>query len=192
MSLGMSWVLRVVGKSPYRQRRGQARRPRRLYLTMEALEPRWVPSIIGLNIISPPAGAAEVGPNGYATGASCFSNADCEFSDSISTLHNDARELSAIVIWGDGTTETLSGAGPSTPEGFNHFYDVNSPSSNQSWQLIFNHDYVDEGTYPYTITITDPDGSSTVSSTVVVADQPIGPLYRRTTEWWKAKLYRAR
>ena len=172
VSWGMSWVLRVVGKSPYRQRWGKARKPRRLYLTMEALEPRWVPSIYNLAMISPPAGAAEVGPNGAANGVACFSPATIEFSDTIS-LHDDARELSAKAIWGDGATETLVAAGPSTPEGGMGFRDLNSPD-NTHWTLGFVHEYVDEGTYPYTITITDPDGSVTIATSIVVADQRVG------------------
>jgi hypothetical protein len=50
---GMSWVLRVVGKGFRLRRRPQVRRPRRLCLELDALEPRFLPTLY-LDSFTPP------------------------------------------------------------------------------------------------------------------------------------------
>ena len=72
-----------------------------------------------------------------------------------------------MIDWGDGSpAQTLTAA---------NFAMIGSPNG-VTFVLNADHVYAEEGTYSYTITVTDPGGSTTlVGGSAIIADAPLIP-----------------
>jgi len=74
---------------------------------------------------------------------------------------------STVVNWGDGSAlQTLTAAN----------YTVTGSNNGALYSIFASHDYTEEGTYAYTVVVTDDGGSTTtISGSAIVADAPLSP-----------------
>ena len=75
---------------------------------------------------------------------------------------------SIVVNWGDGTAaETLTAANIA----------VSGSNNGAVYTITDSHDYTEEGTYAYTIVVTDDGGATTtISGSAIIADAPLTPV----------------
>ena len=67
-----------------------------------------------------------------------------------------------VVNWGDGSAPQTLAAGDLTP--------IGTPNG-VVWAISSAHTYIEEGTFAYTVTVTDNDGASTiVAGSAIIAD----------------------
>ncbi len=72
---------------------------------------------------------------------------------------------SVVVNWGDGSAPQTLAASNLTP--------IGTPNG-VVWQIDAAHTYTEEGTYAYTVTVTDVDGAATtVDGSAIIADAPL-------------------
>jgi len=111
--------------------------------------------------VAPTVGTPTVSPTAASEGTAASFTVSGAFTDPAGALD---QPFSAVIHWGDGSTDTATVTGGSNPF---------------SYAFSGNHTYAQSGSYNVTVSVSDKDGDSGTSAAVTVSVANVAPTVAR-------------